>query len=131
MNFVINKDIDKYSESVLMGLSVKQLLYSCLSLGVGGATVLLLSPYVGLTVSAYISIPFVAPIAMSGFYSYHGMSFMEVTKSKLKFMIRNHPLVYVSTEGEGVIKEFRVEKERGIYETKNIFRSIKRIKKSK
>nr|WP_242837111.1 PrgI family protein [Eubacterium xylanophilum] len=40
-----------------MGLTARQLIFG----------------YMGVTVSAYIAIPAVAPIALSGFYSYNGM----------------------------------------------------------
>ena len=88
----INKDIDKYKESVVLGLTAKQLIYSILSVVVGGSVVFLLYPYVGLTISAYIAIPAVAPIALTGFYSYHGMSFMQKMRLKLHFAFGNKAL---------------------------------------
>lgn len=105
----INKDIDKYQESVAMGLTAKQLIFSIASVAVGGGLVLLLYKYVGLTVAAYIAIPVVAPIAMGGFYSFNEMSFYEYMGKKIHFMFGNKPLVYVSTEGEPAIKEWEAE----------------------
>ena len=64
----INKDIDRYQESVAMGLTAKQLVFSIASVIVGGGIVLLLYRYIGLTGSAYVAIPCVAPIALGGFY---------------------------------------------------------------
>lgn len=58
----INKNIDNYKESVVLGLSARQLVYSVLSVAAGGGIVLLLYRHVGLTVSAYIAIPVVAPL---------------------------------------------------------------------
>ena len=87
----INKNIDNYKESVVLGLSARQLVYSVLSVVVGGGIVLLLYQHVGLTVSTYIAIPVVAPIAMTGFYSYHGMTFMEMMKLKLQLSPRIMP----------------------------------------
>lgn len=107
----INKNIDNYKESVVLGLSARQLVYSVLSVAVGGGIVLLLYQHVGLTVSTYIAIPVVAPIAMTGFYSYHGMTFMEMMKLKLHFAFANRTLTYVSTEGEQVIRKLRQEEE--------------------
>ena len=69
----INKDIDRYQESVAMGLSAKQLIFSVASVVCGGGLVFLLYPYIGLTGAAYVAIPVVAPIALGGFYSYNGM----------------------------------------------------------
>lgn len=105
----INKDIDKYQESVVMGLTAKQLLFSIASVVVGAGIVLLTYKYIGLTGSAYVAIPCVAPIALGGFYSYNGMSFYEYMGKKLHFMFGNRPLLYVSTEGESAIRQMNME----------------------
>lgn len=105
----INKDIDRYQESIAMGLTAKQLICSVASVVSGGIIVFLLYPYIGLTASAYVTIPVVAPIAFSGFYSYNDMSFMEVMKRKLHFMFKNKVLLYESTESENRIKEYEVK----------------------
>lgn len=105
----INKDIDRYQESVAMGLTAKQLIFSIASIVVGGGIVLLLYKYIGLTGSAYVAIPCVAPIALGGFYSFNGMSFYEYMGKKLHFMFANKALTYVSTEGEPTIKVFELE----------------------
>ena len=105
----INKDIERYQESVAMGLTAKQLIFSIVSVVVGGGIVLLLYKYIGLTGSAYVAIPCVAPIALGGFYSFNGMSFYEYMGKKLHFMFANEALAYVSTEGEPMIKAFELE----------------------
>lgn len=105
----INKDLEKYKESVAMGLTAKQLIFSIASLVVGGGLILLLYPYVGLTIAVYISIPVVAPIALGGFYSYQGMSFYEVMKRRFYFMFHNKPLTYVSTESVDEINKWNTE----------------------
>ena len=105
----INKDIDRYQESVALGLTAKQLIFSIASVAVGGTLVLLLYMYIGLTGAAYVAIPCVAPIALGGFYSYNGMDFYEYMGKKLRFMFSNHPLVYMSTEGDLAIKEYQME----------------------
>ena len=105
----INKDIDRYQESVAMGLSAKQLIFSVASVVCGVGLVFLLYPYIGLTGAAYVAIPVVAPIALGGFYSYNGMSFYEVMGKKIHFMFGNRTLTYVSTEGEPVIKQLEAE----------------------
>lgn len=105
----VNKDIQNYKESVVMGLTARQLVFSIISLVIGGGIVILTYPYVGLTTSAYIAIPAVAPVALSGFYSYNGMTFMEMMKLKLHFTFGNRVLTYVSTEGEQAIRRVRME----------------------
>lgn len=105
----INKDIDRYKETVTMGLTAKQLIYSVASVAVGGGMVFLLYPYIGLTGAAYVAIPCVAPIALGGFYSYNGMGFYEYMGRKIYFMMKNKTLTYISTEGETAIKEYQQE----------------------
>lgn len=105
----INKDIDRYQESVAMGLTAKQLVFSVASVICGGGIVLLLYRYIGLTGSAYVAIPVVAPIALGGFYSYNGMSFYDVMRRKFQMMFCNRALPYISTEGEPMIKEYEME----------------------
>ena len=111
MNISINKDIEKYQESVVMGLTARQLIFSIASVACGGAIVLLTYRYVGLTGSAYIAIPVVAPLALNGFYSYQGMSFTQMFKRKLWFAFKNRPLTYISEESEKNIKRMRMEEE--------------------
>lgn len=101
----INKDIDRYKETVLMGLTARQLIFSVLSVAVGGGIVLFFYPLIGMTPSVYLAIPAVAPVALGGFYSFNGMNFYEYMGRKLKMLFANRPLAYVSTENEGVIKE--------------------------
>ena len=111
MNIAINKDIEKYQESVILGLTAKQLIFSVISIIVGGGIVLLTYKYVGLTVSVYIAIPAVAPLALNGFYESQGMSFMEMFTRKLKLIFANRPLLYSSEESEEMIKDLRLEEE--------------------
>lgn len=109
----INKDIDRYKESVVMGLTAKQLIFSVASVVAGGGIVLLLYRYIGLTPSVYVAIPVAAPIALGGFYSFNGMGFYEYMGRKMRMLFANRPLAYVSTEGEAAIREIRMEEEAG------------------
>jgi len=106
----ISRDIDRYKESVAMGLTAKQLVFSIVSVTVGGGLVLALQYLVGLTIAVYIAIPVVAPIALGGFYSYNGMDFYEYMGRKLNMTFRNRPLLYSSTEGEAEITKLQAEK---------------------
>ena len=51
---VYKRQIDRYQESVAMGLTARQLIFSIASVVVGGGIVLLLYKYIGLTGSAYV-----------------------------------------------------------------------------
>lgn len=105
----VNKDIESYQESVVMGLTAKQLLFSIASVIVGGILILLLYPYTGLTLSVYIAIPVIAPIALGGFYTYNGMNFYEYVRRKMHFAFLNRAYTYASTEGEAEIIAYKNE----------------------
>lgn len=105
----INKDIDKYQESIVLGLTARQLIFSVASIIVGGGIVLLLYKYIGLTGAAYVAVPCIAPIALEGFYSYNGMSFMQYWMKKIHFMIGNRTLTYISAEGEAEIQKYKLQ----------------------
>ena len=108
MNIAINKDIENYKETVVLGLTARQLVFSVISVVVGGGIVLLTYRYVGLTGAAYIAI---APIALNGFYNFQGMNFTEMMKRKMRLIFMNPPLTYISEESEQTIKQMRQEDE--------------------
>lgn len=107
----INKDIEKYQESVAMGLSAKQLVYSILALGSGCGIVFLLYEKIGLTFSCYVAVPIAAPIALCGFYSYNGMGFREVFTRYMKSIFRNKALVFQSSGYREMVSEIRAKEE--------------------
>ena len=107
----INKDIEKYQESVAMGLTAKQLIYSVLALGSGCLIVFLLYEKIGLTFSCYVAVPIVAPIALCGFYSYNGMGFREVFTRYMRSIFRNKTLVFKSGGYREMREEIRAREE--------------------
>lgn len=107
----INKDIEKYQESVAMGLNAKQLIYSILALGSGCLIVFLLYEKIGLTFSCYVAVPIVAPIALCGFYSYNGMGFREVFTRYMRNIFRNKTLVFKSGCYREMVSEIRIKEE--------------------
>ena len=107
----INKDIEKYQESVAMGLTAKQLVYSILALGSGCLIVFLLYEKIGLTFSCYVAVPIVAPIALCGFYSYNGMGFREVFTRYMRSIFRNKALVFQSSDYREMVSEIKTKEE--------------------
>ena len=107
----INKDIEKYQESVAMGLTAKQLEYSILALSSGCLIVFLLYEKIGLTFSCYVAVPIVAPIALCGFYSYNGMGFREVFTRYMRSIFRNKTLVFRSSSYREMVSEIKEREE--------------------
>ena len=50
----VNKDIDRYKESVVLGLTARQLIYSIISVLMGGGIVLLVYPYVRISLFLWL-----------------------------------------------------------------------------
>lgn len=74
MDIELSEDLQHYKESFVLGLTVKQAFFSLLSLGAGTAIVLLLYQKIGITLSCYVATPVVVPLALTGFYNYHGLT---------------------------------------------------------
>ena len=77
MEIELSEDLQHYKESLVLGLTAKQFLFSALALGVGTGIVLLLYEKIGITLSCYVATPFVVPLALTGFYNYHGLTFWQ------------------------------------------------------
>ena len=62
--------------------------------------IILLLSFLGEVLKMFIPLPIpaVTPIALSGFYSYNGMGFMEMMKLKMHFAFGNRALAYVINE---------------------------------
>lgn len=110
MTIEINKDIERYTESFLLGLTLKQSVYSGLSLLSGCLVVFLLYEKIGMTFSCYIAVPVVAPIALCGFYTYNSMSFPEILTKYLQNIFRNRWLLYHADEYQEEMEEYKKEK---------------------
>lgn len=80
-----------------------------LALGVGTGIVLLLYERIGITLSCYVATPFVVPLALTGFYNYHGLTFWQFARKMHYFSFFNRPLVYSSTESVQELKQIYME----------------------
>lgn len=109
MDIELSEDLQHYKETIVLGLTAKQLLFSALALGVGTGIVLLLHTKIGITLSCYAATPIVVPLALTGFYNYHGLSFWQFAGRMIRFTFFNRPLVYGSTESVAELKEFVAE----------------------
>jgi len=109
MDIELSEDLRHYKESLVLGLTVKQLFFSILALGTGTGIVLLFYNRIGITLSCYVATPFVVPLALTGFYNYHGLTFWQFAGKMIYFSFFNRPLVYGSTESVEGLKETYLE----------------------
>ena len=74
MEVKINREIREYTESVFMGLSLRQFLFSVLACGVAVGAYFTFIPILGLETTSWVCILVALPFAILGFVKYNGMT---------------------------------------------------------
>ena len=84
MQIPVNKDLDSYQDDFFKGLTLKQTALSILSVAAGTGMYLVSSYLLHLpqTISFYLALPVVLPIAATGFLRIHGMTPGEYIRRK-------------------------------------------------
>lgn len=88
MEIKINREIRNFTESVFWGLSVRQLLFSCLAVGVALLAYFCGKTYFGTETISWICVLTAFPFALMGFLTYHGLN----AETFLKVWIRDQLL---------------------------------------
>ena len=73
MEIKINREIRDYHESMFMGLSLRQSIFSVLAIASAVGLYFWLQPVLGSEMVSWICVLGAAPFAVLGFVSYHGM----------------------------------------------------------
>lgn len=84
MEIKINKEIRDYQESVFMGLSKRQFLFSALAIVVAVGVYFGLRPFLGSEVVSWLCIVAAFPFAILGFVHYHGMTAEELIAAYIR-----------------------------------------------
>jgi hypothetical protein len=85
----IPKEVRDYQESIFFGLSLRQLLFSLLAVGVAVLLYFGLRNFIGTSEIGWVCILAAFPFAMCGFFRYNGMNFEQfvcaVIRSELRY----------------------------------------------
>ena len=73
MEIKINREIRDYHESMFMGLSLRQSIFSVLAIASAVGLYFWLQPVLGAEITSWVCVLGAAPFAILGFVSYHGM----------------------------------------------------------
>ena len=73
MEIKINREIRDYHESMFMGLSLRQSIFSVLAIASAVGLYFWLQPILGTEITSWICVLGAVPFAVLGFVSYHGM----------------------------------------------------------
>ena len=100
MEVKINKEIRDYSESVFFGLSVRQLVFSALAVGVAVGLYFVLRNRLGTETLSWVCVLAAAPFAALGFIRYHGMNAEELLWAFLRSeAVEPNELPFVAENG--------------------------------
>ena len=78
MEVKINKEIRNYTESVYFGLSLRQFIFSVLSIIITIIIYFLFKNNLGIEMTSWLCIIFAAPLILIGFVTYNGMKLEEL-----------------------------------------------------
>ena len=73
MEIKITREIRDYHESMFMGLSLRQSIFSVLAIASAVGLYFWLQPVLGAEITSWVCVLGAAPFAVLGFVSYHGM----------------------------------------------------------
>ena len=84
MEIKIPKEVRLHKETVLFGLTLRQLLCSGLAVGTAVMVYLALGPVLGKETASWVCILAAAPFAVAGFFQYNGLTFGQFLWAVLK-----------------------------------------------
>lgn len=90
----VNREIRNYNEAIFLGLSMRQLIFSALAIGVAIGVYFLLRDVMPLETRSWVCILCAAPFGALGFVSYNGMTAEKLLIAVIKYLITPKVLVY-------------------------------------
>ncbi len=84
MEIKINKEVRQHKETIFFGLSTRQFACAVLALGVAVGVYLGLGSIIGKDTASWLCMVCAAPVAVTGFFSYNGMTFEQFAWAFIK-----------------------------------------------
>ena len=84
MEIKINKEVRHHKETLFFGLSARQFLCSILAVGTAVGVYFLLKNVLGQETASWLCIVAAAPIAVTGFFQYNGLTFEQFAWAFIK-----------------------------------------------
>lgn len=143
MEVKINKDIREFSESIFLGLSMRQFIFSIMACIVAVVLYFLLKPFFGIETLSWVCILGAAPFAALGFIKYNGMTAEEFVIAFIKSEILMPRQLTFSSQNiyaeefrgiidkklkQGILKPQKKHKEKKNKKPKKLKRKVKEVK---
>ena len=90
MEVKINKEIRNYTESIVLGLSLRQCFFSILACLIAVLLYFVFIDKLGLEITSWLCIVGAAPFAALGFIRYQGMNAEQILVAAIKSVILSH-----------------------------------------
>ena len=90
MEVKINKEIRNYTESIVLGLSLRQCFFSILACSIAVLLYFVFIDKLGLEITSWLCIVGAAPFAALGFIRYQGMNAEQILVAAIKSVILSH-----------------------------------------
>ena len=90
MEIKINKEIRNYTESIVLGLTLRQCFFSILACIVAVIVYFIFIDVLGLEVTRWLCIVVAIPFAALGFVSYQGMNFERILINVWRSFLMSH-----------------------------------------
>ena len=90
MEVKINKEIRNYTESIVLGLSLRQCFFSILACSLAVLLYFVFIDKLGLEITSWLCIVGAAPFAALGFIRYQGMNAEQILVAAIKSVILSH-----------------------------------------
>ncbi len=87
MEIKIPKEVRAHKETIFFGLSVRQFFCSALAVTVSVGVYFLIKSLVGPETASWACIVAAAPVAVTGFFQYHGLTFEQFAWAWIKSQI--------------------------------------------
>lgn len=119
MEIRVNKEIMNYRESIVMGLTTRQLVCSVCAVGLAVGVYFLGAKTLGKDITGWLCIVVAAPSAITGFFSFHGMTAEQWAITWLRFWLRRKPRVYQSENTLEIMLEQQSKEDKQYVSSKN------------
>jgi hypothetical protein len=90
----VNREIRDYNEALFLGLSLRQIIFSLLAIGVAIGMYFLLRNAFSMETLSWVCVLCAAPFAALGFVKYNGMPAEQLLLALIKYLVTPKILVY-------------------------------------
>lgn len=97
MDIKINKEIRDYSENMILGLNIRQAIFSAAAIVVSAGLFFLLRDKFNIEIISWICIIAAFPFVFMGFFRYHELSAEQILKRVVIYYLQLKNMAYTTT----------------------------------